>query len=176
MYVVRNGILFILQSMNPLRPEVLPIVGTEWALPVRQRLYHSVPTWVDESAVYFVTVCCAQRGGNQLNQVETFAAMTAALEYYVISGRWWVEVFLAMPDHWHALISFPRDENMTDVLKDWKRYVAKRAGVKWQDGFFEHRLRTQESAEEKWHYIEQNPVRKDLCTRVEEWPWAWEAK
>ena len=146
------------------------------ARPVRKRLFHTLPAWVADGSTFFLTFCCAQRGGNQLNRPEEFAIMTLAVAHYVRSDRWWVELFLAMPDHVHALIAFPRQETMAGVVRDWKRYVAKRAGVQWQDGFFDHRLRSAESGSEKWHYITQNPVRKGLCGRAEDWPWVWKPR
>ena len=58
-----------------------------------------------------------------------------------------------MPDHWHALIAFPDATLMEKSIRDWKRFTARQADLSWQDGFFEHRLRSRQSAEEKWHYI-----------------------
>ncbi|MEZ5415241.1 MAG: hypothetical protein R3F03_13135 [Opitutaceae bacterium] len=142
-------------------------------LRMRRRLRHEVPAWVEEGARYFITVCCAQRGINQLCQDDVFAVWSGAIGHYVNAGRWWVDVALAMPDHWHALIAFPRFERMAAVVGDWKHYVARQAGVKWQEGFFDHRLRTNESGDEKWAYIAENPVRGGLCAKAEDWPWVW---
>lgn len=62
---------------------------------------------------------------------------------------------------------------MEKVLRDWKRFVAKQAGVVWQDGFLDHRLRQEESFEEKAHYIRMNPVRTDLVAEPVEWKYVW---
>ena len=90
--------------------------------------------------------------------------------------KWWMTLFLAMPDHWHALVSFQKAGGMAKVVRDWKRFLAKATGVMWQDGFFEHRLRSHESANEKWHYIRLNPVRKGLVENPEDWPYVWMPK
>jgi REP element-mobilizing transposase RayT len=74
-----------------------------------------------------------------------------------------------MPDHLHALVSFPPDESMQRVVTAWKRYVARETGVGWQRGFFDHRLRTAESAQEKHAYVRANPVREDLCADEDQW-------
>jgi putative transposase len=99
--------------------------------------------------------------------------MARAVEHYIVIGKWWMDLFLAMPDHWHALASFQDAGGMEKVLRDWKRFVARSTGVAWQDGFFEHRLRSQKSADEKWHYLRLNPVRKGLVTNPEDWPYVW---
>ncbi len=64
---------------------------------------------------------------------------------------------------------------MEKVLRDWKRYIAKQTGVVWQDGFFDHRLRGNESYEEKAHYIRLNPVRAGLIASPEAWEFVWPA-
>lgn len=99
--------------------------------------------------------------------------LVSALEYYIAAGKLWVPLFLAMPDHCHFLASFQGDEEMTKVMKNWKRFTAKRGGLAWQDGFFEHRLRSHESREEKERYILDNPVRAGLIARSDTWPWRW---
>ncbi len=99
--------------------------------------------------------------------------LATAIEQYVAAEKWWVDLFLAMPDHWHALASFREVTGICGVLRDWKRFVAKQAGVVWQDGFFDHRLRSRESADQKWHYIRLNPVRKGLVAKPEDWKYVW---
>ena len=142
-------------------------------IPQRRRLYHAPPVWVRNDAKFFVTVGCARRGPSQLDRPAVFHVITAAIEHYLASEKWWLDIFLAMPDHWHALASFRDANEMAAILRDWKRFVSKRTGVIWQDGFFDHRLRTQESANETWHYIRLNPVTKGLVAEPEEWRYVW---
>lgn len=49
--------------------------------------------------------------------------------------------------------------------------MATKYGIQWQDGFFDHRLRTDESAAEKGNYIRMNPVRAGLVENPEAWPY-----
>ncbi len=44
----------------------------------------------------------------------------------------------------------------------------------WQKGFFDHVMRSEESYSEKWLYVAENPVRKKLAARLEEWPYQGE--
>ena len=78
-----------------------------------------------------------------------------------------------MPDHVHSLISFSRQERMEKVVRDWMRFVAKQTGVRWQNGFFDHRLRSNESLEEKSNYIRQNPMRAGSVSATEPWKYVW---
>lgn len=41
---------------------------------------------------------------------------------------------------------------------------------KFQSRGWHHRLRDGESYSEKWLYVQENPVRKGLCQRIEDWP------
>ncbi|MEY2488217.1 MAG: REP-associated tyrosine transposase [Verrucomicrobiota bacterium] len=79
-----------------------------------------------------------------------------------------------MPDHIHALLSFATDQAMSRVISDWKHFHAYNHAVKWQEGYFDHRLRDDERDEQlsvKMAYIRQNPVVAGLCAKVEDWPW-----
>lgn len=62
---------------------------------------------------------------------------------------------------------------MAKVIRDWKRFVAKTAGVAWQDGFFDHRIRSNESFREKALYIRNNPVRGGLVRDAAQWKYIW---
>ena len=50
------------------------------------------------------------------------------------------------------------------------KVTAKELGIHWQDDFFEHRLRREESRRQKADYILANPVRAALVSRPEDWP------
>jgi hypothetical protein len=41
----------------------------------------------------------------------------------------------------------------------------------WQRSGFHHRLRHARQYEEKWAYVRENPLRKQLVTRPEDWPY-----
>ena len=102
-----------------------------------------------------------------------FSILATAAEAYQAKGKWWMDILLAMPDHLHAMASFPEVGSMGSVIRDWKRFVAKRAGVVWQAGFFDHRLRSHELASATWRYIVLNPVRKGLIGEPDDWPYVW---
>ena len=98
-------------------------------------------------------------------------ALLESVLFYQTKHRWHVMLFVLMPDHWHALISFPQEEAMLRVVGDWKRYQEKQHHILWQEGFFDHRICSDAELEEKAHYIRMNPVRAGLCAEMNQWPW-----
>ncbi len=76
-----------------------------------------------------------------------------------------------MPDHLHALLDFPHDKSLGEVIRKWKAYQAGNLGITWQGNFFDHRIRNQDELEEKAAYIRLNPVRKNLCVDEDAWSW-----
>ena len=106
-----------------------------------------------------------------LTHRDVAGVLLESAEFYADKGRWFVHLFLLMPDHIHALISFPKDEVMSKVIGDWKRYQARQLGIWWQDNFFDHRIRNDAEYFEKAAYIRRNPVAKGLCMTPEEWSW-----
>ena len=143
------------------------------SLPRRKILPHGVPSWVEGGAVFFVTICCAVHGMNQLCRPEVASALFEAVEFRQARGDWHTHLLLLMPDHLHMLVSFPLDEEMKRVISNFKEMTAKRPRVLWQRDYFDHRLRSDESFDEKAHYIRANPVRKGLVLREEEWRYVW---
>jgi REP element-mobilizing transposase RayT len=137
-------------------------------------LRHGTPAWV-RNGVFFITINCQKRGSNQLCEAPIASVIREAAAFYH-AKRWWVHLWLIMPDHLHALLSFPESESIIGVAGDWKRYVARETGVAWQKGFFDHRLRGDESFEEKARYIRMNPVRAGLVNTKEEWSFVFTAQ
>ena len=141
-------------------------------IPARKQLPHDIPLWVDPTReVYFITVCCAERGRNQLTETTIARALLESIRHRDQNGHWFATLALLMPDHVHLLVSFPNPEKvLRAVMSKWKEWNAKRAGIKWQRDFFEHRLRKEESVREKADYILANPIRAGLATDTTPWP------
>jgi REP element-mobilizing transposase RayT len=139
--------------------------------PVRKRLPHEVPSWVPDGAVYFLTLCARQRGGDVL-PARADVLLGAATAYHDM-GRWHLHLFVLMPDHVHMLAVFPVEPGMRKTVASWKSFTARHGRFHWQTDFFEHRLRSDESMEEKAHYIRMNPVRAGLCVDWQDWPHRW---
>src|SRR3954468_3735282 len=143
-------------------------------LPDRQHLYHDTPPWVANGACFFVTICATPRGENQLATPADAPAILASSAHYHELRTWWVHLFLLMPDHAHALLVVAPNKTLENTIRAWKSWQVKTLGIKWQKGFFDHRLRSDESFEEKTNYIRHNPVRAGLVARAEDWRYVWE--
>jgi REP-associated tyrosine transposase len=140
-----------------------------------RRLHHEVPSWVEDGALFHIRIAL-DRKTKQRSLIDPFLARAIldSAQLYQQQERWHMAVFLLMPDHLHALLSFPRDESMSSVISDWKRFYARKNGVVWQEGYFDHRLRDDERGEQlsmKIDYIRNNPVAAGLCKTAKEWPW-----
>ena len=96
-----------------------------------------------------------------------------------------LHALVVMPDHVHILFTALRDaEGWTFALPEIMRAIkgssarsinklSGRNGRLWQDESFDHVLRGDESLQETVEYIRQNPVRKGLVEKPEDYPWLW---
>ncbi len=80
-----------------------------------------------------------------------------------------------MPDHLH-LFAAPHDLAIpfNRWMSYWKRLFTQKANQpewRWQALHRDTRLRRSESYTEKWNYVRDNPLRKGLVTRSEDWPY-----
>jgi hypothetical protein len=142
----------------------------------KDRLHHNVPAWVAAGATFHVRVRCAQAqlARAPLNEPSLATPLLESVRFYHSRSRWCCFLFMLMPDHFHALVAFPRQEAMSAVLHDWKSWHARTQSIEWQDGYFDHRIRDNQEFELKADYIRRNPVVKGLCVRAEDWPWVCE--
>jgi REP element-mobilizing transposase RayT len=133
-----------------------------------------MPSWVLDGSLYFITLCTKNRGADELirdGRAETILDSVVQLHR---NQAWFARLMLIMPDHIHGLISFPREPGMQRRVSSWKGFLAKSTGITWQDRFFDHRLRSDESMDEKASYIRMNPVRAGLVKKPTDWPWIFD--
>lgn len=81
-----------------------------------------------------------------------------------------------MPDHIHFFVALPET---VATLPKWVQMLRTvlgkellRLGIQkphWQEGFFDHVLRSDESYSQKWDYVRLNPVRAGYCAEAEDW-------
>jgi putative transposase len=99
-----------------------------------------------------------------------------AQERNVAVGR-----YVIMPSHVHLFAAFPIDGiALPSWVQSLRNVIGKRLlqlGIHkphWQEGFFDHLLRSHESYAQKWEYVRMNPVRAKLCDTPDAWPYQGE--
>jgi putative transposase len=143
-------------------------------LPIRKTLGHIMPSWVADGSLYFITLCTKSRLTDELIRDGRAKAILDSVCHLHRNQSWFARLVLIMPDHIHGLIAFPREPGMRQRVSSWKGFLAKSEGITWQDRFFDHRLRSDESTDEKASYIRMNPVRAGLVQRPDDWPWIFD--
>jgi len=87
-----------------------------------------------------------------------------------------------MPDHIHVFVCAEGSAVLSRWVGSAKKFLAAywreqgHIAPFWQEGFFDHLLRSTESYEEKWEYVRQNPVRAGLASNTGGWPFAGEVQ
>jgi len=129
----------------------------------------------------FITFCTGAR------QALPEPARDLVLEHCLLEHGKRIRLYavVVMPDHVHLLLLPLRDPDgwpfpLVDVLQCMKSATAHRinkllglSGPVWEEESFDHVLRSDESLKEKCEYIRQNPVRRGLVQRPEDYRWLW---
>ncbi len=164
-------LLLLLLTLNMPKP----------ALTRKYEYRRMLPHYQKAGRAIFVTFCKANRIAFSPE------GRDAILQHCLHDNRKRYELHAAvvMPDHVHLLLTPLRDErgwphSLPTILKQLKgasaRSVNKLSGSSgpvWQEESFDHILRSQESFEKKLEYLRQNPVRRGLVRRPEDYKWLW---
>ena len=174
-------------------------------LPARKRLNHRGPLSIDvSSAWYFITICAdghapwvgsrvprdrdsavgsrvpRDRNFEQMDFAAIADAILSAARWYHEHGKWFLALFLVMPDHLHFIAQFPSTCGhagrvtlpMVSIIQQFKSYLVRTFGLRFQRDFFDTRLRDDAHFAEEYDYVLGNPVRKGLCAAPADWPYS----
>ena len=129
--------------------------------------------------LYFVTFCTHERqpslAKEEVDTAFVLFAKRAEEAYNVAVGR-----YVIMPDHVHLFVRGNHDFRLGPWIGALKQTLAKAVrlprakGRIWEEGFFDHVLRSNESYSQKWNYVRKNPVRAGLVKSVTDWPYQGE--
>ncbi len=142
-----------------------------------------LPHWELNGAVYFVTFNTWEK--MQLN----LEARQVVLDTCLFFNRQRYELFVLviMPDHVHLLMQpLQKSEQefwpLSSIMKSIKGYSAKQIpkvmkhiGLIWQDERYDRIIRNYEEFQTTWEYIRQNPVKANLSSTPETYPYFWQA-
>ena len=101
------------------------------------------------------------------------------LYHYRKEGKYLLHEFVVMPDHFHLLITPGTQvglERAMQFIKGGFSFRVKKelalAGERWQTSFYDHRVRDAAEYQRFKTYIHQNPVRRRLVQRAEQYPYS----
>jgi REP element-mobilizing transposase RayT len=137
-----------------------------------RRLHHTTPVWVKPGANFHIRI---RTQGTDLTQPALARELLCSAAEYHRRQTWHSHLFLLMPDHLHAILAFPPERDMSVLIGKWKAWQTRSAAVKWQENYFDHRIRSDHEFHLKSAYIRNNPVVMALCSKPEDWPWVIDA-
>jgi REP element-mobilizing transposase RayT len=148
----------------------MPIGNDTYAY--RQRLPHLVK----RDRTYDVTFCTRDREVLSPQARDVVLGACTALHEVL----WWLDCVVVMPDHVH-LIAMPFETtNIATVLGRAKgrssfqiNRTLGRSGPLWQRDSFDRIVRSDENLVKKREYLFNNPVRKGLVERRQDYKWIW---
>jgi putative transposase len=81
--------------------------------------------------------------------------------------------YCLMPDHLHLLVQANTGATiLAGFIRAMKSFCTRSIGKGlWQRGYYEHIMRSYEDVRKTAEYIINNPVRKGMVRRAEEYPW-----
>jgi REP element-mobilizing transposase RayT len=83
---------------------------------------------------------------------------------------WAIGRYIIVPDHVHFFCRAELNaKTLPTFIQAWKQWTSKRmarelkfSGNVWQEGFFDHVLRSSDSYGQKWNYVRENPVQAGI--------------
>jgi len=132
-------------------------------------------------ASYFLTICIEDQQTGLTDMPVSEKVLAAAKE---ACCGWEVRTVVVMPDHVHLLVELHSDQTLSHafrLLKGRTSVVLRQVGLKWQRGYYDHKLRSTDDVFPIFLYIYLNPYRAELLSSGRMWPcyycaaddWAW---
>ena len=141
----------------------------------------NLPHWQHGGAAIYLTFCTLDRF--ELPPPARQLVLGHCLHDH--NQKLYLHCAVVMPDHVHLLLNpWPNATGefhcLAEITKSIKGASAHsvnrllgRKGPLWQHESFDHLLRANERGGDVVEYIRQNPVRKGIATRPEDYPWFW---
>jgi putative transposase len=129
---------------------------------------------ISPPGTYFVTFLTYQR--RRLFVVDNYSRLFLKTLYnYRRQRKFQLHAFVLMPEHVHLLLTPAPDVTLELAMQfikgGYSHAFGREFGPKqiWQRGFTDHRIRDDEDFERHREYIHQNPVKRGLVERAEEY-------
>jgi putative transposase len=139
-----------------------------------KRPAHGVKFVEGQPTVIFDTICTKNRSP----WLATPEVHSLLIETWSKANLWLVGRYVIMPDHIHLFAWETEDsipyENWVKYWKSQFTKMHKQPAHQWQADHWDTRMRTFETYESKWYYVRQNPVRAELVSETDQWPFQGE--
>jgi putative transposase len=121
----------------------------------------------------FLTICADKKASifidNSVNK-----AVLEVLESSAAKHGMEIWAYCLMPDHMHLVIFNASGGDIIAMLRDFKRKSALHPpNIRWQRSYYDHLIRKDEAVVGIVEYVLQNPVRKGLVARWQDYPWSF---
>jgi putative transposase len=142
-------------------------------MPMNRKVTRLAPAIYIGQQSYFVTICCDRRTPH-LREPTTARRVIVLLQECAVGHAFLLHAFCLMPDHAHMLVegTHPQCD-----LREFVRLFKQRSSFEfrkshhqalWEMSYYDHILRREDHLEDVACYIWQNPVRKALSLRPED--------
>jgi len=155
---------------------------------------HRLPneTYAATDCEFFFTLCARERG-HPFTDDGLARAIIEALLWRRARHQWRLFGYCLMPDHLHFVLRLPDSdtprvnggvrgflaESVLEHLRDFKKYTTHLwhlqrdgTGPLWQKSSYDRVIRHNDSVDAAVAYVLENPVRKGLVERWEDYPYA----
>ncbi len=134
----------------------------------------------EPGAAYHITKCRDAACSLTLTDPPAAEAIVGSIDWHRRNQHAHLLAFVVMPDHVHWLFVLGEERSLDAVMhgfgsvtwQGFRRAYGAKVGKVWEDEYHEHRLRSEERAWATLEYMHENPVRKGLCEKAEEWVWS----
>ena len=149
--------------------------------PISPPIRHTADLLIGRQSIpgarYFVTLCESKRHPALLNPAVVLE-IKRSLDRIHASEDVTLIAATVMPDHVHLLGTLGRRLSLSRAVGKFKadtHRTLRPRGLEWQENFYEHRLRPEDTSEAFARYVLLNPYRAKLLPLGSVWPnwWRW---
>jgi REP element-mobilizing transposase RayT len=129
--------------------------------------------WSCPGGSYFITGNLRQ-GLTGLTDPRLGELIRTAFSALESSGMCRLRTWVLMPDHFHLVFTLCGDFTLGEAIRRLKGPLApplRAFNLRWQENFFDHRIRTGEDLLPIFLYVFLNPYRRGLVGAANQWPW-----
>jgi len=131
----------------------------------------------EQGRAYSLTKC-AEPGVSLIVEAQVARMLIDTLFWMNDHGRLVLGAFVIMPDHFHLVASII-EVSLQDIMRQIGSFSSRKineicgkSGRIWQAGYYDRGIRRSEDIMEISDYVHNNPVRKGLVTKPDDWPYS----